>query len=77
MMTTEEIKTFLSEDGVAPTLEMIFNKAKELSDSGIKVLDVMMPDINTATKFNEVILNAGYASAVVSKDKIAVILIYL
>lgn len=76
-MTTEETKKFLQEEGVAQTLETIFTKAKELSVSGLKVLDVIMPDFNTASKFNSVILDAGYASAVVSKDNTSIILIYL
>ncbi len=76
-MTTEEIKKFLQEDGVSQTLEMIFNKAKEVTESGNKFVDVVMPDMNTASKFNQVISSAGYTSAIVVKDGVPVILIYI
>lgn len=67
-MTTEETRAFLKTQGVAETLVAIFQAVKYAFNAGEKYVDVILPDEETASQFNQVIVGAGYVSTVYTKD---------
>jgi hypothetical protein len=76
-MTTEEVRKFLQEKGVADTLIAIFQLAKLGIANGEKIVTVGFDKVVTAEKFNHVVKLAGYDAKILNKINHALLIIDL